>query len=104
MEGRGEPSWHDLGNLKVVFLLPTSKAHLAVSYHTRRIGTTEAIPEAQESEFMRTTLRTPLLSPASPHTGKELKSKASRNHETFFPQGSWAELGFLSKSVRQDSE
>lgn len=49
-------------------------------------------------------LRTPLLSPASPHTGKELKSKASRNHKTFFPQGSWAELGFSSKSVRQDSE
>ena len=52
MGGRGEPSWHDLGNLKVLFPLPTSKAYLAVSYHTRGIGTLEAIPTAQESEFI----------------------------------------------------
>lgn len=52
MGGRGEPSWCDLGNLKVLLQLPTSKAHLAVSYHTRGTRAMEAIPAAQESEFV----------------------------------------------------
>ena len=50
--GRGEPNWHGLGDLKVLFPLPTSEAHLAASYHSREIGTTEAFPAAQESEFI----------------------------------------------------
>lgn len=93
--GRGEPNWHDLGDLKVLFPLPTSEAHLAASCHIREIGTTEAFPAVQESEF---------ISEHPPCPQEERKPKASRNHNTFCPQGSWAKLGFSSKSVRQDSE
>lgn len=79
------PAWY----LKLLFLASNFLSSFSGQLSHQGNSNIQACPEAQEFEFI---LGYPTL--------QEWKSRAFRNHNTFCPQGSWAELGFSSQSAK----